>query len=159
MAKKNTKDKSKTLNRLLNVSQVLNDNKVFAGVVMLIMNIGSKYINIELSKTQENYIKYSIGRQLIIFSILWVGTRDIFVSLFMTVLFILFADYLLNENSYYCIIPKNYREGIKGSSDNDNITVTEKDVNNAIDTLKTALKNKGTENPDLENTLYKENFI
>jgi hypothetical protein len=156
MAKKNTKEKSKTLNRLLNVSQVLNDNKVFAGIVMLIMNIGSKYINIELSKTQENYIKYSIGRQLIIFSILWVGTRDIFVSLFMTVLFILFADYLLNENSYYCIIPKNYREG---NTNMDDINVTEKDVNSAIDTLKMALKKKGTENMEIENTLYKENFI
>ena len=69
----------------------LNDSKFFAGVVMLIMNIGSKYAVVELSKTQESYLKYTLGRQLLIFSILWVGTRDIFISLILTVVFILFV--------------------------------------------------------------------
>jgi hypothetical protein len=49
---------------------VLNDNKFFAGIIMLTMNIGSKYVSIELSKTQENYIKYSLGRQILVFAIL-----------------------------------------------------------------------------------------
>jgi hypothetical protein len=157
-----TKKKSKTpennpLNNLLNVTKVLNDNKFFAGIIMLIMNIGSKYITVELSKSQENYIKYSLGRQLIIFSILWVGTRDIFISLLMTLLFILFADYLFNENSYYCIMPKKYREG---NTNPDEAPITEKDVNNAINTLKRARRNKdGSEDDPVEKTLYKENFI
>ncbi len=152
--KKSTKPKNAPLNNLLNVTQVLNDNKFFAGVIMLIMNIGSKYITVELSKSQENYIKYSLGRQLIIFSILWVGTRDIFISLLMTLVFILFADYLFNENSYYCIMPKKYREGI------DETPVTEKEVNQALDTLKRARKKKESKEDDpVEKSLYKENFI
>lgn len=146
------------LNYLLNVTRVLNDNKFFAGIVMLIMNIGSKYITIDLSKTQENYIKYSLGRQLIIFSILWVGTRDIFISLVMTLVFILFADYLFNENSCYCIMSKQYREG---NTNHDDVPVTEKEVNSAIDTLKKARKQKENKKEDdiIQNTLYKENFI
>jgi hypothetical protein len=153
--KKSQKNKNTPLNNLLNVTKVLNDNKFFAGIIMLIMNIGSKYITVELSKSQENYIKYSLGRQLIIFSILWVGTRDVFISLLMTLIFILFADYLFNENSYYCIMPKRYREGI------DETPVTEKEVNQAIDTLKRARKNKESSNEDdqVDKTLYKENFI
>ena len=158
MAKKSTKSKMKPLqpplNHLLNISQVLNDNKFFAGIIMLIMNIGSKYITVDLSKTQENYIKYSLGRQLIVFSILWVGTRDVFISLIMTTIFILFADYLLNENSYYCIMPKSFKEGI------DETPVTEKEVNQAIDLLKRARRKKeSSDNDPVENTLYKENFI
>lgn len=153
--KKSTKNKNSPLNNLLNVTKVINDNKFFAGIIMLIMNIGSKYITVELSKTQENYIKYSLGRQLIIFSILWVGTRDVFISLLMTLIFILFADYLFNENSYYCIMPKKYREGLDGEP------VTEKEVNSAIDILKRARKNKesSSENDPINETLYKENFI
>jgi hypothetical protein len=152
--KKSSKTKNTPLNNLLNVTQVLNDNKFFAGVVMLIMNIGSKYITVELSKSQENYIKYSLGRQLIIFSILWVGTRDVFISLVMTLVFILFADYLFNEHSYYCIMPKKYREGI------DETPVTEKEVTSALDTLKRARKSKESKEDDpVEKTLYKENFI
>jgi hypothetical protein len=137
----------------------LNDNKFFAGVVMLTMNIGSKYISIELSKTQENYIKYSLGRQILIFAVLWMGTRDIFTALVLTIIFILFADYLFNEHSKYCIIPDEYKE-LNISLNTEQTKVTQKEVNDAIKVLKIARKNKkDKENDDREDKLYKENFI
>ena len=77
---------------------------------MLIMNIGSKYVSIELSDSQEKYLKYNLGRQLLIFAILWMGTRDIVIALVLTCIFILFADYLFNENSKYCLLPESYKE-------------------------------------------------
>ena len=136
---------------------LLNDSKFFAGVVMLIMNIGSKYAIIELSKTQESYLKYSLGRQLLVFSILWIGTRDIFISLILTVVFIVFVDYLFNENSRYCIIPEKYKELREELGEK----VTQQEVNQAIYTLKKARKTKEhSENEDIiQNSLYKENFI
>jgi hypothetical protein len=138
----------------------LNDSKFFAGLVILTMNIGSKYISVELSKTQENYIKYSLGRQILIFAIIWMGTRDIVTSLIMTILFILFADYLFNEHSKYCIIPDKYKE-LTMALDPDKTNVTQKEVNDAIHILKLAhkLKKDKDENLNIENTLYKENFI
>ena len=90
--------KSKKFKSFVDIVNVLNDNKYFAGIIMLTMNIGSKYVMIDLSKTQENYVKYSLGRQLVIFSILWIGTRDIFISLVLTAIFILLVDYIFNEN-------------------------------------------------------------
>jgi len=146
----NTK-KSKT--GIYSVISILNDNKFFAGVIMLIMNIGSKYVSIELSKTQENYIKYSLGRQILVFAILWVGTRDVFTSLVLTAIFILLADYLFNENSKFCLIPEKYKEL-------DTKLITGKDINDAINTLKIAQKNKNKEGDvQINMSLYKENFI
>jgi hypothetical protein len=137
----------------------LNDNKFFAGIVMLTMNIGSKYISIELSKTQENYIKYSLGRQILIFAVLWMGTRDIFTALVLTIIFILFADYLFNEHSKYCVIPEQYKE-LSMAMDSPNNKVTQKEVNDAIKVLKTArLLKKEKEDDELDKKLYKENFI
>ena len=77
----------------------------------------------------------------------------------MTVIFILFADYLFNEHSRYCIIPEKYKE-LNISLDTKNNKVTQKEVNDALDVLKRARINKKdkTDN-DLENKLYKENFI
>ena len=140
--------------------RVLNDNKFFAGLVILTMNIGSKYISVELSKTQENYIKYSLGRQILIFAIIWMGTRDVVTSLIMTVMFILFADYLFNEHSRYCIIPDKYKE-LNIMVGEDKNKVTQKEVNDAIQVLKLAHKLKNNKDTDvnIENTLYKENFI
>lgn len=152
---------SKTPSSPFEFLNVLNDNKYFAGVVMLVMNIGSKYITIELSKTQEAYFRYTLGRQIIIFSILWVGTRDITISLVLTAVFILLVDYLFNENSKFCIIPEKYKELQKEVGGN---FVTQKEVNDAIDTLKKARKQKNeTQTNEVEEDyteiLYKENFI
>ena len=148
MKKKTTKPKK----GLYGFLSILNDNKFFAGIIMLTMNIGSKYVSIELSKTQENYIKYSLGRQILVFAILWVGTRDIFTSLVLTAIFILLADYLFNENSKFCVIPNKYKEM-------DDKVITSKDVNDAINTLKIAQKHKNNDDPQINNILYKENFI
>tara|TARA_Y100000389_G_scaffold53846_1_gene49655 strand:+ start:2838 stop:3281 length:444 start_codon:yes stop_codon:yes gene_type:complete len=87
----------------------LNDNKFFAGLVMIMLNIGSKYITIDLSKTQEQYLRNGIARQLLIFSISWMGSRDILVSLILTAVFNILTMHLFNENSSLCIIPKEYR--------------------------------------------------
>ena len=38
----------------------------------------------ELTKAQEKYLKYAVSRQLLLFTILWVGTRDIVISLILT---------------------------------------------------------------------------
>jgi hypothetical protein len=150
MKKKVTKPK-KGIYKLLSI---VNDNKFFAGIIMLTMNIGSKYVSIKLSKTQENYVKYSLGRQILVFAILWMGTRDIFTSLVLTAVFILLADYLFNENSKFCVIPNKYKEL-------DDKQINEDDVNEAINTLKIAQKNKNKDNDDsqINNILYKENFI
>ena len=150
--------KSKKFKSFVDIVNVLNDNKYFAGIIMLTMNIGSKYVMIDLSKTQENYVKYSLGRQLVIFSILWIGTRDIFISLVLTAIFILLVDYIFNENSKYCIIPDKYKQiqDIVGGE-----VVTQKEVNDAINVLKQARKNKNEreEKDDIDEVLYKENFI
>ena len=152
---KKIKDKS-----IFSGLRVLNDNKFFAGLIILIMNIGSKYISVELSKTQENYIKYSLGRQILIFAIIWMGTRDIVTSLIMTIIFILFADYLFNEHSRYCVIPEKYKE-LNITPEAEKTKVSQKEVNDAIQILKLArkLKKNKDETVDIENTLYKENFI
>lgn len=149
MKKKVTKPK-KGIYKFLSI---VNDNKFFAGVIMLTMNIGSKYVSIKLSKTQENYVKYSLGRQILVFAILWMGTRDIFTSLVLTAVFILLADYLFNENSKFCVIPNKYKEL-------DDKQINEDDINQAINTLKIAQKNKNkNDDPQINNILYKENFI
>lgn len=156
--KKKTKTNDKKKNDFLNFLYKLNNSKFFTGIIMLTMNIGSKYISIELSKTQEDYIRYTIGRQILIFAILWMGTRDIITSLILTCVFILFADYLFNDTSYFCILPEK-----KISKTDDK--VTKKQINDAINVLKEARKNKCLNNKStvedlyIKKGLYKENFI
>jgi hypothetical protein len=67
--------------------QRINDSKIFAGLMIITLNIVSKYVNIGLSKTMESYLKYTFSRQLLVFSIAWMGTRDIYIA-FISILYI-----------------------------------------------------------------------
>jgi len=104
----------KTIN---NYVSSLNNSKYLAGILMIVLNILSKYINIKFTKIQETYIKNLLGRQLLIFTVAFVATRDVVVSLILTLAFIVSVDYLLNEDSGYCIIPTSIQERIQALED------------------------------------------
>lgn len=94
---------------ILSYLKSLNNSKFFAGLVMIMLNIGSKYVTVELSKSQEEYLKNNIGRQILIFAISWMGSRDILIALALTAIFTILTQHLFNEESALCIIPRKYR--------------------------------------------------
>lgn len=87
----------------------LNNSKFFAGVIMILLNIGSKFIQIQFSKSVEEYLKLSITKQILVFAMAWMGTRDIYTALVLTAVFVILSDHLFNEESHYCIVPHKYR--------------------------------------------------
>ena len=84
----------------------LNQSKYFAGIMMLVLNLGSKYITMELSESQDELLKNKIIRRFLVFTVVFVATRDIFVSLILTGIFIILVSGLFNENSNYSIVTK-----------------------------------------------------
>jgi hypothetical protein len=116
----------------------LNDSKFFAGIVMLMLNVGSKYVQLNLSDTQESYLKYSLARELLIFSIVWMGTHDIYMSIMLTAAFVILANYLFNEDSSFCIMPTKFRKLRKSIDKNNDGIITDTEVNNAISILEKA---------------------
>ena len=87
----------------------INNSKYMAGISMLLLNLGSKYIAMELSNTHEELLSNIIFRRFIIFTVIFISTRDIWVSFILTCIFIIFVSNVFNENSKYCLIakPKN----------------------------------------------------
>ena len=130
------------IKKILDYLKALNNSKFFAGVVMIMLNIGSKYVTVELSKSQEEYLKNKVGRQILIFAISWMGSRDILIALALTAIFTVLTDHLFNEQSTLCIIPKKYRnyEHLL-DLDKDNV-VTEEEINRAREILEKAKKKK-----------------
>jgi hypothetical protein len=90
--------------------KVMNNSKLFAGLMIIILNVSSKFVTIKLSKSMEAYLKYTFSRNILIFAIAWMGTRDIYIALGITVLFIVFMDYLFNEDSPYCCLPHDFTD-------------------------------------------------
>lgn len=88
----------------------LNGSKIFAGMMIIVLNVASRFVTIKLSKTMESYLKYTFSRQALIFAIAWMGTRDIYIAFIITLLFSLFVDVLFNEDSRFCILPTTVTE-------------------------------------------------
>ena len=138
------------LKSIMSYLSYLNNSKFFAGVVMIMLNIGSKYVTVELSKSQEEYLKNNIGRQLLIFAFSWMGSRDILIALALTAIFTILTDHLFNEESVMCIIPKKYRKYEHLLDlDKDNV-VTDEEIKKATEILEKA-KRKEQKREQLRN--------
>jgi hypothetical protein len=120
----------------------LNNSKFFAGVIMILLNIGSKFITIQFSKSTEEYLKMNVTKQLLVFSMAWMGTRDIYTALILTAVFTVLSDHLFNEESPYCCVPHKYRILTTLIDTNGDNNVSEIEITNAIAVLEKAKSDK-----------------
>jgi hypothetical protein len=120
----------------------LNNSKFFAGVIMILLNIGSKFISVQFSKSTEEYLKMNVTKQILVFSMAWMGTRDIYTALVLTAVFTILSDHLFNEESPYCIVPEKYKVLNKLVDTNNDGIISEQEITSAIAILEKAKKEK-----------------
>ncbi len=125
----------------------LNESKYFTGLIMIMLNIGSKYITVKLSKSQESYIRNYIARELLIFSVCWMGTRDIYTSIILTSAFFILTQHLFNEESRLCILPQKYRNFHLLDTNQDG-EVSQQEINDAVNLLTKAKEQTGNKNKE-----------
>ena len=120
----------------------LNNSKFFAGVIMILLNVGSKFIAIQFSRSTEEYMKWGVTKQILVFAMAWMGTRDIYTSLGLTAVFTILSEYLFNEESTLCIVPPQYRILHKLLETIDDGVVSETEISAAIAVLEKAKREK-----------------
>jgi hypothetical protein len=84
----------------------LNTNPYFIGVMMLMLNLGGRFLGMEVTKEQEKFFQNPWVRRALIFTVLFVATRNVVVAFIMTLFTLLFLSFLLNENSSLCLFKK-----------------------------------------------------
>lgn len=72
--------------------EALNDNKFFLGIMLLLLNIGSRYLVDEFSTNPEEYSRNLVLRRVAVFAVCFVGTKDIVTSLILTAAFVILAQ-------------------------------------------------------------------
>lgn len=126
---------------LNNYVMAINNSKLFAGIMIILLNISSKFVTFKLSKTLESYLKYTFSRNVLIYAIAWMGTRDIYIAFIIMSLCILVIDYLLNENSSFCCLADNFTDYHISLLENNEI-VSDEDLKKAYETIERAKKQK-----------------
>lgn len=83
----------------------LNQNAYFAGVSLLMLNVGSRYIMSDIGNFLESVLTHDLVKKVILFCMFFVATRNITTSLVLTVVFSVVIYGLFNEKSKYSLIP------------------------------------------------------
>ena len=112
--------------------QYLNTSKYFAGLCMIMLNVGSKYVT----------IKANVTKQILVFSMGWMVTRDILTALIITAIFVVLSDHLFNEESNFCIVPKKYRVLSTLVDTNGDGVISNEEIEKAEETLRKAKQQK-----------------
>ena len=83
-------------------------------ISMILMQIGARYLDLELTDFQRQIIKNRIVQAIILFGIIYIPVRDIKKTILIIFLIYLIIHVLLNENHKFNIYSKKwlYTEGI-----------------------------------------------
>ena len=71
--------------------EAINNSKLFLGIMMIVLNIGSRHLVDEFSANPEEYSRNLVLRRIAIFAVCFVGTHDIILSIVLTAAFIIIS--------------------------------------------------------------------
>ncbi len=118
-------------------------SKIFNGFIMTYMNIGGKYLGLELPTTLDLlFAKYQILRYIVIFCICFMATRDIKFAILLALMFIIIIKFVLNETSVFCLVKNIKKENDeKNKEQNKEKPVTKQDFESAKEIIHKYLHN------------------
>lgn len=126
---------------LFTMVQPLNDSKIFAGLVILTLNLSSKMITLPMSRTVESVIKHSFSQYVLVFAIAWMGTREVLIASTVTIIFAICMEFLFNEKSAFCCLSESFvdkniavLESFEGNPD----ILSKEEIDGAVKTLEKA---------------------
>ena len=72
-------------------------NKYFIGIIMIVMNIGARFLIDELTPAQKKMVNTQNFRRFIIFCAFFAATRDLLSAITLTIIFILFISEIFTD--------------------------------------------------------------
>jgi hypothetical protein len=99
----------------------------------------------------ESYLKFTFSKQVLLFAMAWMGTRDIYTALIISISFIILSDYLFHEDSPFCCLPTQFKEYHLTLLENNE--VTEDEIKKAKEVLEKADRQKAKSDLDVEHPL------
>lgn len=83
----------------------LNTNPYLIGMFMLLLNLGGRFLSLELTKKQEAFLQSPYIRPLIFFTVIFIATRNLAAAFWISLLLFFVLWVVANEHSPFCMIP------------------------------------------------------
>lgn len=93
------------MDMLSQIIMSLNANPYIIGIMMLFLNLGGRFLALELTKKQEEFLQQRWVRPLLFFTVIFIATRNLAAAFWITLFFFFFIWVAANEHSPFCMIP------------------------------------------------------
>jgi hypothetical protein len=120
----------------------INESKFVIGLAMILLNVGSKYVDFKFTKSQEQLLRNGLAREILIFTIVFMGTRDILYAILLTSAFIILSEYVFNDKSKYCLVSNRMKKLMALVDTNKDDNVTPEEEQRALEILRRAERNR-----------------
>ena len=82
----------------------INMNPYLLGLAYIMLNLGGRFMVLSVTPAQEAFFQNIVFRPLLLFAIMFIGTRNLVVAFWMTIAILLVLHYFLNENSSWYLL-------------------------------------------------------
>lgn len=90
--------------RLLASIHDINMNPYLLGLAYIMLNLGGRFMVLSVTPAQEAFLQNIVFRPLLLFAIMFIGTRNLVVAFWMSLTILLVLHYFLNENSSWYLL-------------------------------------------------------
>lgn len=96
----------------LNLYKTIVNHPFLIGVLILVMNLCSRHIMLDIPEEIQTFMQNIWVRRIAVFSVVFISTRNVEVSLLITLLFVIIFQYLLNKGKRICLLKKSIESSI-----------------------------------------------
>jgi hypothetical protein len=82
----------------------INMNPYMLGLAYILLNLGGRFMVMSVTPVQEAFLQNIVFRPLLLFAIMFIGTRNLVVAFWLTLVVPTLLHYLLNENSSWYLL-------------------------------------------------------
>jgi hypothetical protein len=89
---------------ILSSIQDINMNPYILGLAYILLNLGGRFMVLSVTPAQEAFLQNIVFRPLLLFAIMFIGTRNLVVAFWLTITIIFLLHYAFNENSSWYLL-------------------------------------------------------
>ena len=93
-----------TMDTLLMSIHDINMNPYLLGIAYIMLNLGGRFMVLSITPAQEAFLQNIVFRPLLLFCIMFIGTRNLVVAFWLTLAILIILHYLLNEQSDWYLL-------------------------------------------------------
>ena len=104
-------------------------------------------------------MKNNIVREVLIFAVCWMATRDLYLSIILTTCFYILTEYIFNEDSKFCVLPDKYKQFHLALDTDGDGEISQKEITDAVEILKKAKLQKTSKEKDKLYRYFSKNQV